>query len=95
MLNRLASMFKKPVQSQPEINNPFSEDTINNAYSMLYIKEWVTDLVASLKYCQGDSQKTMEILTKSGDDFTNKFNESERKDIFWYMLGELSRRESF
>lgn len=91
MLNRLVNMFKKSVQSQPEINNPFSNETISNAYSLVYIQQWITDLVISLKHCQGDNQKTIEILTKSGEDFTNKFNESERKDIFWYMLGEMSR----
>lgn len=95
MLNRLASMFKKSVQSQSEINSIFSPDVVDNAYSMIYIKEWVSDLIASLRHCEGDSEKTMEILTKSGDDFINKFNDSERKDIFWYIVGELSRRKSF
>lgn len=95
MLNRLASMFKKSVQSQPEINSIFSPDVVDNAYSMIYIKEWVSDLIASLRHCEGDSEKTIEILTKSGDDFINKFNDSERKDIFWYIVGELSRRKSF
>lgn len=94
MLNRLTNIFKKSDQSQPEISNIFSEDVVSNAYGMVYIKEWVDDTVSSLRYCQGDSEKTIEIITKSGEDFINKFNNSERKDIFWYMLGELSRHGS-